>query len=228
MDISEIKNFVRQQSGLILLISLTLFLAVPIIVSFLPFHSGVIFAFIYSTLVFAGIIALTDRRRHFWTGFILGFISLTLMLVNIFSEAKGSREILMTLSLLLFLIFLATHLFRRLLKKGEVTIDTIYVSVSGFLVIGIIGGLLFEALEIALPGSFNNIDLEDKIFDLHYLSFVTITSLGFGDITPGNPAAKSLTILISTLGQLYLTVVVAIIIGKYFQKTPVSEATHPN
>lgn len=51
-----------------------------------------------------------------------------------------------------------------------------------------------------------------------YYSFVTLTTVGYGDITPNSSAAKVLTIFLCTAGQLYLTVLVGLIVGKYISK----------
>ncbi|MEL6393410.1 MAG: potassium channel family protein, partial [Bacteroidota bacterium] len=51
--------------------------------------------------------------------------------------------------------------------------------------------------------------------DLIYYSFITLTTVGYGDIVPTNQIIKSVSIIIAITGQIYLTFVVAIIIGKY-------------
>jgi len=55
--------------------------------------------------------------------------------------------------------------------------------------------------------------------DLIYYSFVTLTTVGYGDITPANSLTKSLTILEAIIGQLYLTVLVALLVGKYVSES---------
>jgi hypothetical protein len=55
--------------------------------------------------------------------------------------------------------------------------------------------------------------------DYLYFSFVTLTTLGYGDITPVSAFAKSLTIFIAITGQLYLTILIAMLVGKYLSST---------
>jgi len=50
-----------------------------------------------------------------------------------------------------------------------------------------------------------------------YLSFETITTLGYGDITPNSPFAKNVAIFLSFAGQLYLTMIIALLMGKYLK-----------
>ena len=90
----------------------------------------------------------------------------------------------------------------------------ILVSIAGYLLIGIFGGQLFYALNLAFPNSFN-IASEKPLFALTYYSFTTLTSLGFGDILPLTQASQSLSLIIALSGELYITILVAIIVGKY-------------
>jgi len=54
--------------------------------------------------------------------------------------------------------------------------------------------------------------------DYLYFSFVTLTTLGYGDITPVSSFAKSITILIAITGQLYLTILIAFLVGKFLSR----------
>lgn len=73
---------------------------------------------------------------------------------------------------------------------------------------------LFFLIELNFPDSFI-LPENWEYYDFIYFSYVTLTTVGFGDITPVHPFAKSFTILISIAGQLYLTILIAIVIGKY-------------
>ena len=54
--------------------------------------------------------------------------------------------------------------------------------------------------------------------DFIYYAFVTMTTLGYGDITPVGSMARSLSIFFSVTGQLYLTMIIAILVGKYLSQ----------
>jgi uncharacterized membrane protein len=58
-----------------------------------------------------------------------------------------------------------------------------------------------------------------EFHDYLYFSFVTMTTLGYGDITPVSSFAKSVTTLIAVMGQLYLTILVAMLVGKFLSRT---------
>jgi hypothetical protein len=99
-------------------------------------------------------------------------------------------------------------------------------AINSYLLIGIIGSFLFISIDVVyinffdLQHAVNFNDIADPEFhDYIYFSFVTLTTLGFGDITPNIPIAKSLTVSLSLLGQLYLTILVAMLVGKYLSRS---------
>ena len=71
-------------------------------------------------------------------------------------------------------------------------------------------------MEYHYPSSF--IIKGDNIFDFTYFSFVSMLTVGFGDIVPNSTSAKSLTILISVIGQFYMAVGIASLVGKFMNK----------
>ncbi len=99
--------------------------------------------------------------------------------------------------------------------------DTIFNAINGYLFLGLFGASMASVLELY---NFNAFNFSSSITAAHefgkfiYYSFVTLTTVGYGDITPNSSAAKVLTIFLCTSGQLYLTVLVALIVGKYILK----------
>ncbi len=83
----------------------------------------------------------------------------------------------------------------------------------------------YMALEVFNPGAFafpfetsanaSSVEIGQKLRNLFYYSFVTQTTLGYGDITPVVPLARNLSILQAITGQLYITILVARLIGMY-------------
>jgi voltage-gated potassium channel Kch len=76
--------------------------------------------------------------------------------------------------------------------------------------------MLFVLLELIVPGSFNiPADDPNKFSTFLYYGFVTLTTLGYGDILPLTPLARSLASFTALFGQLYLVTIMAFLIGKY-------------
>ena len=99
-------------------------------------------------------------------------------------------------------------------------------AINSYLLIGVVGAFLFISVDVGYSFfanaehalNFNNI-VDPTFHDYIYFSFVTITTLGYGDITPIIPIAKSLTIALSLTGQLYLTILVAMLMGKFLSQS---------
>ena len=126
------------------------------------------------------------------------------------------------LSFFCFNLFVTVFMIRHIARSKQVTVTIIINSINGYLLIGILGAVLLAMTEI-VQKFFLHIDTPSINFagsgaagfhDFLYFSFVTLTTLGYGDITPVSSFAKSLTIVIAIAGQLYLTILVATLVGK--------------
>lgn len=115
---------------------------------------------------------------------------------------------------LFFFGFLFWKLINYILRSEEVNANSLFACISAYLILGIIGVPICNAIEHYYPQAFT-LPEGYTYYDMVYFCFITITSVGFGDITPTNDLAKGLAMLLSISGQLYITFVVAIIIGKY-------------
>ena len=86
--------------------------------------------------------------------------------------------------------------------------------ILGFLYLGIIGGILFEVMHFFDSHSFKLVHGFSG-FSFYYFSFISITTVGYGDITPLTSPAQSLTLVMNIIGQFYLAIVIAVFVGKY-------------
>lgn len=112
----------------------------------------------------------------------------------------------------------------RHIARGRIVTPTIILSsVNGYLLLGVLGAVLLsiaDAVHIALngPGS-AGIALpgegSPEFSDYLYLAFITLTTVGFGDVTAVSHLTRSMTILIGLAGQLYMTILIAMLVGKF-------------
>ena len=120
--------------------------------------------------------------------------------------------------LLLYLFFFGSimfEVFRQIAHAKMFTAKMVYAAVCGLLLIGYCGYFLFLTIEFLNPGSFNGLGAGDQaINDLFYFSYVTILTIGYGDITPKTWIAKNATVLVGFTGYLYSIVVIALIVGR--------------
>jgi hypothetical protein len=113
----------------------------------------------------------------------------------------------------LLLVFVAWVILKDVLQRDRVTAETINGALCVYLLAGLIWSQLYLIVESAAPGSFRLAEAASHPGDLEqqltYFSFVTQTTLGYGDMAPVSPVARSLSIGQAVTGQLYLAVLIA-------------------
>lgn len=103
--------------------------------------------------------------------------------------------------------------------------QTLCAGLSGLLLIGYSGFFLFLLLENFLPGSFRGPDPGGvSLQDLFYFSYISLMTIGYGDITPVSWAARNATVLVSLSANIYSLVVIASIVGRTFASRPGQKA----
>ncbi|MGA1512556.1 MAG: ion channel [Aquiluna sp.] len=95
---------------------------------------------------------------------------------------------------------------------------------AGYIQLGLTGGQLATALEILSPGSFSlgrMLPGEELVERLSYFSFVTLGSLGYGDVLPATALAESFAVLLSVTATLYITLMIGLLLSRYIEtRTP--------
>ena len=147
--------------------------------------------------------------------YILGL--LTLLTIWLEFLYNGSDIILICRLLASFTLFVCfcIILVRQILKIKEVNLQFIIGPLLGFLYLGIIGGILFETVHFIDSSSFHLIEGYSG-YSFYYFSFISITTVGYGDITPTTAPAQSLTLVMNIIGQFYLAIVIAVFVGKIY------------
>lgn len=110
---------------------------------------------------------------------------------------------------------------RHLLLSGTITLNKIIGAICIYLLIGLNWSAFYLFINIANPGSFHGLTstaIGVQFSELLYYSYVTITTLGYGDITPAKPIARTLAYLEAIVGQFYVAVLVAWLVGMYLSE----------
>jgi len=130
--------------------------------------------------------------------------------INHFSSSEFLEILKYGFGTLLY-FYIVLLMVKHLLALRVVTADMIYCAISVYLLLGIGWAGIYALVEIISPGSFSG----GSQIDLVYFSFVTLTTLGFGDILPASILASRLVIFEATMGNIYMAVIVAMIVGRY-------------
>jgi voltage-gated potassium channel len=204
------------QSGLILLI-LTVFVLflLPILPDpWLPTLYPVCFTGIFLSAAFS---LRRSKRFHFTVAIALSIIQFVATLANL----EWVLIILRSLQIVYFMVIVIA-LVHEITTSKEVDAHVIMNAITAYLLLGIALALVVTILGGLVPGSYNievtPIDHNSRyitVRELTYYTFITYTTTGYGDILPMLPASRTLAILISTCGQLYIAIILAMLVGKF-------------
>lgn len=106
------------------------------------------------------------------------------------------------------------------LRMARVDADTVFAAINAYLLIGLTFAFAYMVIDVLVPGSFDHSqilmgDANEAFESFVYFSYVTLTTLGYGDITPRSLEAGAFVYTEAMLGQLYLAVLVARLVGMY-------------
>ena len=181
-------------------------------------YLNLFFSISLTGIFFLAVLALKKNR----TFLIRSAIFLTLAIwVSFFSEFEILKQIFRSLNFIFFII-LVVSLIKQVSSTSTVTVRVIADSITGYLLLGFAFSIIVAILSVKIPGAYNShfsVNLESNMLepmqDNIYYTFMTFTTTGYGDIAPTHPISKSLAVLISVVGQLYVAVVIAMLVGKY-------------
>ena len=113
----------------------------------------------------------------------------------------------------LFFVVVIAILMKNIFTQTRVTPDTIRGGISIYFLMGILWAVAYRIGFIMDPDAISVADHSGSLSDMIYFSFTTLTTLGYGDMSPAGSVAKTMTILESTTGQVYMTVLIARLVG---------------
>jgi hypothetical protein len=214
-------NYIKQLLEARFLVLLILILLMLVLTPFLDeFIETRILMDVFLTAIFIFIIySIRLKRSQAIIAFVLVLPLIIATWSTYFVEIK-------TLSMLtrifgaLFFAYAAINILHIIVKSEKVTRETIFAAIFAYLLIALMWAFLYMILELVSPGSFSFPDkgFQGETMRYEYLSFVTITTLGYGDITPVTDKASALVIIEAVIGQIYLVVLVAWLVGMHVSR----------
>lgn len=182
------------------------------IIPFLPtiprqIAGGIIFPLIVITSVFT-----LQTGRKLMVNVVV--IALITEWVSDLYEMSLLNYISLSINIIFFQIIVVKMII-QIAKSKKTDEKVIFESIVGYLMLGLMYTTWVALAMLYDPGAFSFAAESSNTLDYTYFTFITMTTLGYGDITPVLPFAKSLAILISTSGQIYVAVIIAMLVGKY-------------
>jgi hypothetical protein len=209
--LSNLSELFKQRHHGYLTVSLFLLLLIPIFGK-APYLEEMLAAGALTTVFLSGFLATLNRKDRV-VYLLLGLPAVGLTWLRLLFDYQGVTQGWL-IAFILFFIVVAVRVFRNLLQQARVDAQSIFGAVSIYLLLGFIGSFVFALVVLFDPSTFST---TLSFSELIYFSFVTMSTLGYGDITPDSSTGQSLSVLLAVVGQLYLTIVIALFVGKYLQ-----------
>jgi len=193
---------------------LVLLLTIALILILNPFLAGferlrLILEILFTLMLLSGAYAVSQKKRVFIFSLFLLVPAMCVHWLNYFN-ISAVNNMMDDLLAGVFFAFVAVIILESLIKETEVTTDVIMAAVCVYLLLALFWSFAFSVLEYFQPGSFQISERTGKAFqDFSYFSFVTLTTLGYGDIVPLTAPAKTLASVEAVMGQIYIAVLVA-------------------
>ena len=172
--------------------------------------------------LFAGVILISKNPILMW--FCIGLLTLNTVLFGISTTLGNESRSISLLRLsgyFLFYIVVTIQIIKQVWFAKWVNKNVIFGLTSGYISLGLIGFFIFLTIELVIPGSFQGgvlgIQGANELLtdELMYFSYITLMTIGYGDILRSTVLAQKATMFVGLIGQFYLVIITAVVVEKY-------------
>jgi hypothetical protein len=205
---------------------LSIFLVMIVVVAFVlpPLASlgilgRLIIDIFFSMLLISGIAAMSLRRSIFVTLVGISIVALVVRWIDSFNTSP-LLDVMNHLATITIIILFSIAALTQVMKRGPTTVHRIEGAIAVYLLLGLAWGQAYGLIEYLNPGAFTGAATNlGRFSSWTYFSFVTLATLGYGDIVPVHPVARSLAVAEAITGPLYLAILIARLVSKelYYQ-----------
>ena len=195
----------------------TLFVSMPFIE---PLRAGpLVESILFTVVLVSGVVTIGDRQRVIITAGGLAVATVASRWLQHFRPDIISRAVFLVGGIL-FVLFVIIHLLRFVLAASEVDMEVLCASISAYLLLGLLWTFAYWLIAELVPNAFafNGTDKSLGGFNGFYFSFITMCTVGYGDITPVAKVARMLAAMEAMTGLLYVAVLIARLVA--IQATP--------
>ncbi|HVL11950.1 MAG TPA: potassium channel family protein [Gemmata sp.] len=185
-------------------------------------HARLVLHLLVTFVFAAALVVVFAGHRLRVAAFLLGLPTLVGMWTGYFLPGVPTLAAQLTFHMLAagFFAFTTGAILRDIYREKGVSVDSVYGAFCGYFLTGLAFGHVYNVVELLHPGSFRGEDFAADMSDDHrhylltYFSFLTLTTVGYGDVTPATSSARGLAVTEAITGQFYLAVLVAELIGR--------------
>jgi len=174
---------------------------------------GLLYRGLYTAMFFMSALSLERHRNLFLAGALV-----VATMTWIASGVEGSSIILADGLNAGFFMLMVLRLILQIASNNRVDARVILAAINAFLLLGMGFSVIVAIIDLADPGAFGfpgAAGASSSVSDHIYYAFVTLTTVGYGDVVPKAPYAKSLANLAGVSGQMYVAIVIALLVGKF-------------
>lgn len=143
----------------------------------------------------------------------LVLLKITLLILQYYFN-ETAVSVIRLFTVVIFLTLMTYFCLCFTLQDQTISVTTLFGSLSAYLFIGFIFAYIYLLIELVNPSSFAGLQKQDEIQAI-YFSFITLTTVGFGEIIPLKPIAQTFVWLESFTGQSYLAIIIGQLISRY-------------
>ena len=174
----------------------------------------------YTLLIFVVIVGPLAASRNRFELVVTALFAVGTLLTGVSSAVFESVAAYSIVLGALFFAFVSYLIGRDLFRyTPEVNTETLWMAVNLYILTGLFFAFTYACITLIYPdavvGKFMDLPFRDQIYGYIYFSFVTLTTLGYGDITPNHIAVGALAYVEALFGQLYIAIMVARLVGLY-------------
>lgn len=168
---------------------------------------------------FTGLILFRNHNRTMYRVIIaIVFLLLLFEGLKLASASSRTANLISDITYFAYFVIMTGEVFRQILLARKIDFNMVAGSFGGFIMLAMLGSFLLTIIEVTSPGSFTGIsdaNFEQTFQDLVYYSFVSILTIGYGDILPVTDTARRASMLLGIVGYFYNIFVIGITISKF-------------
>jgi hypothetical protein len=200
-----------------------LLIALALLFFFFPFVEEIkggelIVAVLLTLVLISAVLAVASRRRTLIVALLLAVPAVAGRWINHFCPNLLPPAVFLVATLAL-IAFVVAHLLYFVLSAPRVDAEVLCASISAYVMLGLIWTIAYWLVDLVTPHAFafntNTGDRAMNGFNAFYFSFVTLSTVGYGDITPVSHVARTLAALEAMTGLLYVAVLIARLVALY-------------
>ena len=172
---------------------------------------------LYSLVMIGGAHAIGQNKRLLILRIGLAALGIALQWTALLTGALLAVQ-LASVTYATFLTMAIAEVLRYIMKRGPITADKLHGALAGYIMMAVLWAFIYALIESLRPGSFApvvSLSAPGPFFRFLYFSFTTLTTTGFGDVTPASDEARSVVMIEEFAGVFFVGVLIARLAGLY-------------